>query len=447
MFRHSQYWGNQAAGVLVCAEDTGRFLVSMRSPYVMEPNTWGIISGKIDEDEDPETAVKRELHEETGYNGPVDLIPAYVYQDEEAGAVDEFGETEEVGFTFYNFVGKVPTEFDPSTDWETEYFEWMTLDELQNASPKHFGLDALLSNSSDIIKEVSNNKMEKEAQFKADPPETRSYLGIETYPGFHTTKDFSVAAIYALGRIVKEATEQDENGNYYVDDYPVVVALDMSNHEKLTDYDAVEMVEPQLQVWLDQVVEDLPENPTDNDILNAAQNVTDTADITSDLDQLSDPIDYLAEDAFYHFKNPLSGISGRQDFPDIVRNYIETGQIPEDVLMEATDQYRYLSDVGLDRIVRIYYITPVSTEMINWDDKGEEEEKWLGFDVLGDDDVYGGYWNPQEQVIYEAPEQLSLFGEERDIEYHGTTYNRFAKVDPELVAELPEPPSPPFRKG
>ena len=46
-----KYWGSSAAGVLLIAKNTGRCLFMHRSAAVLEPHTWGIISGKIDKDE------------------------------------------------------------------------------------------------------------------------------------------------------------------------------------------------------------------------------------------------------------------------------------------------------------------------------------------------------------------------------------------------------------
>lgn len=61
-----QFWGDQGAGVLPLAKSTGRILLSLRSPYVNEPNTWGIVGGAIDKNENPKTAALRELQEELG---------------------------------------------------------------------------------------------------------------------------------------------------------------------------------------------------------------------------------------------------------------------------------------------------------------------------------------------------------------------------------------------
>lgn len=134
------YWGTAGAGIIPVAKSTGRFLVAMRSQDVMEPRTYGTIGGKLDEDwetgdlEDPMDAALREFEEETceGESALVDIIPLYVFDDTNAD------------FQYYNFLGVLDDEFEACINWETDWWEWLTLDELLAIEPKHFGLRALL---------------------------------------------------------------------------------------------------------------------------------------------------------------------------------------------------------------------------------------------------------------------------------------------------------------
>jgi 8-oxo-dGTP pyrophosphatase MutT (NUDIX family) len=65
------YWGTIGAGIVPFCVNTKRFLIGLRSGYVMEPHTYGGFGGKLDIDEGVdetiEIAAKRELSEETGY--------------------------------------------------------------------------------------------------------------------------------------------------------------------------------------------------------------------------------------------------------------------------------------------------------------------------------------------------------------------------------------------
>lgn len=134
----ASFWGNCGGGVLPICTETGRILLPFRSRYVNEPHTWGVWGGKIDEEEgqgesDIQEVVKREFMEEGGFDGDIKLIPAYIYKA--PGGV----------FTYYNFIGLLDHEHQPTLDWETESFKWVTFDEMMEIKPKHFGLQGLLN--------------------------------------------------------------------------------------------------------------------------------------------------------------------------------------------------------------------------------------------------------------------------------------------------------------
>lgn len=145
-----KFWGNVAAGCIMYAKSTNRFLINYRSEYVNEPHTYGTIGGKIDEDENPEEAVLREVTEESGYEGDVNLIPLLVFENQNKT------------FKYYNFLAIIEDEFEPILDWESDGFEWITFDELLNIEPKHPGFKSLLKdpNSYNKLKKISNKEME-----------------------------------------------------------------------------------------------------------------------------------------------------------------------------------------------------------------------------------------------------------------------------------------------
>lgn len=133
------FWGTRGAGILPICEPTKRALLALRSPYVMEPNTWGIWGGKIDDDDlKPSEAALRELSEETEFYGNVSLYKAFVFESNKAD------------FTYYNFIGVLDKEFEPKLNWETSDFLWLDFDGLIKLKPKHFGLSALLKDPSSI---------------------------------------------------------------------------------------------------------------------------------------------------------------------------------------------------------------------------------------------------------------------------------------------------------
>jgi len=135
--RQTGFWGRRGAGCIIIAKDTGRILLPFRSKrpppgrttgHVEQPHTWGTWGGAIDRGENPIEAAQREVQEEAGYRGPVQMIPLYVFKRGE--------------FHYYNFLAVVQNEFEPVLDWETETSTWVYPGEWPQ--PLHFGLAALL---------------------------------------------------------------------------------------------------------------------------------------------------------------------------------------------------------------------------------------------------------------------------------------------------------------
>lgn len=126
------FWGRQAAGCLFMAQDTGRLLIAHRSARVEEPHTWGTWGGAMDRSETPAHAVRREVAEETGHDGPSTLVPLAVFSHES-------------GFRYHNFLMIVPEEFEPVLNWESQDHRWVDLHEMPE--PQHPGLSYLLQQS------------------------------------------------------------------------------------------------------------------------------------------------------------------------------------------------------------------------------------------------------------------------------------------------------------
>jgi 8-oxo-dGTP pyrophosphatase MutT (NUDIX family) len=123
-----------AVGCLLLAADTLNFSFQLRSPDSDTGNCYGCWGGSIDGNEEAFTALKRELKEETGYEGPMKIYPLMTYYDADRG------------FHYYNNLVVVPQQFqiNPAPEFQKEssgdtwvpYKEW--------PDPLHPGLQSLL---------------------------------------------------------------------------------------------------------------------------------------------------------------------------------------------------------------------------------------------------------------------------------------------------------------
>ena len=136
-FDRTGFWGARAAGCLFLAKSTGRIMFAHRSDEVKDPDLWSTFGGAIDEGEDPATAVRREIEEETGYDGPVRMLPLAVFKHES-------------GFRYFNFLAIVPEEFEPELNWENQDYAWVEYGNFPE--PLHMGAVYLLNQSATAIK-------------------------------------------------------------------------------------------------------------------------------------------------------------------------------------------------------------------------------------------------------------------------------------------------------
>ncbi len=135
-----------SVGALVYAQDTGKFLLGKRGPDIEDPNVWGTFGGGVDHGESLHGALRRELKEEAGYDGPLAMHPLYVYHDRESG------------FKYFNNLGVVPKQFVPHLNFETseaEWFEWPG-----HPRPLHPGVQNLFDDpaSQIVIEDIASRK-------------------------------------------------------------------------------------------------------------------------------------------------------------------------------------------------------------------------------------------------------------------------------------------------
>jgi len=126
------FWGRRAAGCVLLAESSGRFLLPKRAPGTLQAGTWGTWGGAVDDDETPEDTVRRELSEEAGYQGQATLYRLYTFSHQS-------------GFTYHNFLAVIDKEFTPVINWETEVTDWFKFGHWPE--PLHFGFQAVLDDA------------------------------------------------------------------------------------------------------------------------------------------------------------------------------------------------------------------------------------------------------------------------------------------------------------
>lgn len=123
----------QAAGCLIYAANSERFLFIQRSIEVSSPLTWSIPGGGVDAGETPAQGMIRETWEEAGHD--ISQAPHQLLMVSKNAAP----RTE-----YHVFAAAVPVEFTPTLNWESHNHVWCTLDDLP--TPLHQGIKLLMAN-------------------------------------------------------------------------------------------------------------------------------------------------------------------------------------------------------------------------------------------------------------------------------------------------------------
>jgi 8-oxo-dGTP pyrophosphatase MutT (NUDIX family) len=125
------------SGALFFAVDTGRFLFLHRA-CGKKSRVWGIVGGKLEEQETAFESLQREIQEEIGTVSIVKTIPLESYR------------AENQNFEFHTYVCVVDSEFIPVLNKEHDGYSWVAYS--QWPMPLHWGVKRTLQKKTNRLK-------------------------------------------------------------------------------------------------------------------------------------------------------------------------------------------------------------------------------------------------------------------------------------------------------
>jgi 8-oxo-dGTP pyrophosphatase MutT (NUDIX family) len=122
----------KASGALLLANDTKRLLFLLRHNDT-HSNTWGLVGGKVEDNETVIQALLREIEEEVGHTPIINkTIPLELFRSDDGN------------FEYHTFICLIDEEFIPKLSDEHKGYCWCDVDSFPK--PLHPGLWSSLSN-------------------------------------------------------------------------------------------------------------------------------------------------------------------------------------------------------------------------------------------------------------------------------------------------------------
>ncbi len=123
----------KGVGAIIVSEETGNVMTVLRSSNETHPNTWSFAGGRVEANEQPADALRRELQEELNLTKIKKMLPLHSYQSRSKD------------FIYDTYIVLVSKEFVPELNWENCGYAWTSIDNLPG--PLHPKARQMLSSS------------------------------------------------------------------------------------------------------------------------------------------------------------------------------------------------------------------------------------------------------------------------------------------------------------
>jgi len=244
--------------------------------------------------------------------------------------------------------------------------------------------------------------------------------------GVHTAENSDTALAYAVHKASQEGDLPNGAPNC-----GIVFTLDMMGLEPLPEADAIVAAKDE-----SAVISEMRHDPkisqeinTPNDLAEAMLDFIEGSREAEDFGQDAYPDNWF--EAFWQehvfpqgpwvILNPLERLAEAdpQELFRVMREAFETNSFPLELWAEAIGQYRYMAEVGFDRLLRVEAVHPVEPELFDWEDETEGEGGPMTF---GSDYVAA----PPTKLLWDSGRTSKV------TEYHGTDIVRARQAFPEL---------------
>lgn len=222
--------------------------------------------------------------------------------------------------------------------------------------------------------------------------------------------------------------------HWRIEDYPVVVGVDMSGFVPEHDVDARYVGER----LVDSARDALDSNDPIGFFQHGEVQYGDPGSVEAALFQA---VAHHEEDPAGAFGSYLEDLD-EDEALQAIRAVAEGRPEADEILMRVIGQFRYTEDVPSDRIVSVYYVKPFWDDILDVQGDEDDEERAhalesSGWDVIDKDDVYGFSINGCYRRVFERAPKADA-----RVEWHGTGYRNLLLSAPELASQLPKPPLP-----